>query len=332
MWHTDMMETLQGRFENLTLLEEPQAAFYCWLAMHPAKEAAHIKPGDHCLVVDIGGGTTDFSLIQAIEQEGELGFLRQAVGDHLLLGGDNMDLALAKSVEAKLPASGRLDAAQYGMLTQACRQAKESLLRPNPPATFAVTVMGRGRQVIGGSLTANLTLDDVRRAIVDGFFPCVPPDAEPERGGRVGLHEMGLPYVSDPAITRHLASFLKRHAPHADGISSAEWRPAAILFNGGVFQPALLQTRVVDVLRRWFDTPESRWRPLVLTNPSLDLAVAWGIPCFRLAQAQRWAAHRRHGRSCHVVQVDADKNLMTVSRGTPTSGRGTRDHARSTRT
>jgi hypothetical protein len=296
--------------ENLTLLEEPQAAFYCWLAMHPAKEAAHIKPGDHCLVVDIGGGTTDFSLIQAIEQEGDLGFLRQAVGDHLLLGGDNMDLALAKSVEAKLPASGRLDAAQYGMLTQACRQAKESLLRPNPPATFAVTVMGRGRQVIGGSLTANLTPDDVRRAIVDGFFPLVPRDAEPERGGRVGLHEMGLPYVSDPAITRHLASFLKRHAPHADDSSSVEWRPAAVLFNGGVFQPALLQIRVVHVLRQWFDTPERPWQPLVLTNPSLDLAVAWGAAHFA------WLKHsggRRIGggiaRSYYVgVQVDADKN------------------------
>src|SRR5437870_1416264 len=114
--------------ERITLLEEPQAAFYCWLASHSADEIAALKPGARCLVIDVGGGTSDFSLIQAVEQQGELGFVRQAVGDHLLLGGDNMDLALAKFVEAKLPQAGRLDAAQYGMLTQACRQAKESLL------------------------------------------------------------------------------------------------------------------------------------------------------------------------------------------------------------
>src|SRR5947209_13115777 len=137
--------------ENLTLLEEPQAAFYCWLAVHSAKEAGSLKPGSLCLVVDIGGGTSDFSLIQAIEQQGELGFVRQAVGDHLLLGGDNMDLALAKAVEGKLPAAGRFDAAQYGALTQACRQAKETLLAPEPPASFSVTVMGRGRGVLSGA-------------------------------------------------------------------------------------------------------------------------------------------------------------------------------------
>ncbi len=168
--------------EDVTLLEEPQAAFYCWLATHSPQEAARLKPGDRCVVVDVGGGTSDFSLIQAVEQEGELGFVRQAVGDHLLLGGDNMDLALAKFVESKLPAAGRLDAAQYGMLTQACRAAKEALLGSDPPASFPVTVMGRGRQVIGGSLNTSLTPEAVRTAIVDGFFPMVPLDSEPARG------------------------------------------------------------------------------------------------------------------------------------------------------
>src|SRR5205807_5761291 len=134
--------------ENLTLLEEPQAAFYCWLAMHPPAEASALKPGYRCLVVDVGGGTSDFSLIQAVEQQGELGFVRQAVGEHLLLGGDNMDLALAKYVESKLPGAGRLDATQYGLLTQACRFAKETLLGPHPPASQPVTVVGRGRSVI----------------------------------------------------------------------------------------------------------------------------------------------------------------------------------------
>src|SRR5437762_62069 len=168
--------------ENLTLLEEPQAAFYCWLATHPPKEAAQLKPGYRCLVVDVGGGTSDFSLIQAVEQQGELGFVRLAVGDHLLLGGDNMDLALAKFVEAKLPQAGRLDAAQYGMLTQACRQAKESLLGPDAPASYTVTVMGRGRQVVGGAQHTAITPEDVRRILFDGFFPVVPQDAEPARG------------------------------------------------------------------------------------------------------------------------------------------------------
>jgi molecular chaperone DnaK (HSP70) len=254
--------------ENLTLLEEPQAAFYCWLASHSAQEVSHLKPGSRCLVVDVGGGTSDFSLIEAVEQQGELGFVRLAVGDHLLLGGDNMDLALAKYVERRLPGAGRLDAAQYGMLTQACRLAKETLLAPGGPTFFTVTVMGRGRQVIGGAQHTNLTAEEVKSTIWEGFFPAVPLQSEPTRGARTGLHEMGLPYVSDPAITRHLAAFLNRHTP--TGASAA---PQAILFNGGVFQPPALRDQLVEVMRNWFG-PE--WRPLILTNPSLDLAVAWG--------------------------------------------------------
>src|SRR5438132_13702323 len=173
--------------QNLILLEEPQAAFYCWLAMHPATEAARLKPGARCLVVDVGGGTSDFSLIRAIEQQGELGFVREAVGDHLLLGGDNMDLALAKFVETRLPGAGRLDAAQYGMLTQACRTAKEILLGPEPPPTYTVTVMGRGRQVVGGAQHTALSTAEVRQILFDGFLPFVLRDAEPLRGPRTGL-------------------------------------------------------------------------------------------------------------------------------------------------
>jgi hypothetical protein len=264
-------------FENLTLLEEPQAAFYCWLGTHSATEAALLKPGSHCLVVDVGGGTSDFSLIQAIEQQGELAFVRQAVGDHLLLGGDNMDLALAKFAETKLPGAGRLDAVQYAMLTQACRQAKEALLGEKPPASHSVTVVGRGRQVIGGTLHTTLTPDEVRKVLFDGFFAAVPRDAEPLQGARAGLHEMGLPYVSDPAITRQLAAFLRRH--HL-GDTAEHAPPSALLFNGGVFQPASLRQRLLDVMKPWFSTPEHPWEPIVLTNPSLDLAVAWGAAYF----------------------------------------------------
>jgi molecular chaperone DnaK (HSP70) len=255
--------------EHLTLLEEPQAAFYCWLATAPPGEAGSLRPGSQCVVVDVGGGTSDFSLIQAVEQQGELAFVRQAVGDHLLLGGDNMDLALAKFVETQLPGAGRLDVAGYGVLTQACRMAKEALLAPAAPASHTVTVVGRGRAVVGGTLHTQLTSADVRRLIFDGFFPQAPRDSEPLRGSRTGLHEMGLPYVNDPAITRHLAAFLNKHTP-------ANSAPEAILFNGGVFQPAALRQRLVDVMRQWYDGGPGPWQPLVLTTPSLDLAVAWG--------------------------------------------------------
>jgi hypothetical protein len=294
--------------EDLTLLEEPQAAFYCWLSTHSHKEAAQLKPGAYCLVVDVGGGTSDFSLIQAVEQQGELAFVRRAVGDHLLLGGDNMDLALAKFVETRLPAAGRLDAAQYGMLTQACRQAKEILLAPNPPPSYTVTVMGRGRAVIGGALHTALTGEDVRRVIFDGFFPQAPRDAEPQRGARVGLHEMGLPYVSDPAVTRHLAAFLKRH------LQAGARAPDAILFNGGVFQPVPLRERLLDVMRHWYAAPEKAWQPLVLTNPSLDLAVAIG------AAHYGWLKHtggRRIGGGIarsYYIGVEADEGRLIDSR------------------
>ncbi len=263
----------QAGLQNVLLLEEPQAAFYCWLGTFPPGENNILQPGSRALVVDIGGGTSDFSLIRAVEEQGELAFVREAVGDHLLLGGDNMDLALAKIVEGNLKGASRLDAAQYGMLTQACRDAKEKLLEKNPPASYTVTVMGRGRQVIGGSLHATLTPADIRQAIFDGFFPLVSADAEPARGARSGLHEMGLPYVNDPGITRHLAAFLRRHASTTPGTDEA---PAAILFNGGVFQPEVLRHRLVTAMRPWFDQVERRWDPALLTTPSLDLAVAWG--------------------------------------------------------
>src|SRR5579883_1783964 len=263
--------------KNVSLLEEPQAAFYAWLGTHSPDEAVAVKPGMRCLVVDVGGGTSDFSLIRAGEGHGELAFLRDAVGEHLLLGGDNMDLALAKAVEAKLPA-GRLDAAQFGGLIQACRQAKEVLLSPTPPESYPVTVVGRGRSVVGGTLSVPLTAADVRATLFDGFFPAVPFDAEPARPARAGLQEMGLPYVADPAVTKHLAAFVRQHLAAGGGGGSGV--VDAILFNGGVFQPQVLRDRVTGVMRPWFERPGRPWDPLVLTSPSLDLAVAWGAAYF----------------------------------------------------
>jgi molecular chaperone DnaK (HSP70) len=264
-----MQAAQQAGLKNVTLLEEPQAAFYCWLGLSKIDEVGRMRPGMRCVVVDVGGGTSDFSLIRAAEDKGELTFIRESVGDHLLLGGDNMDLALARFAETKLPQAGKLDAAQFGMLVQACRGAKEQLLTPNGPTSVSVTVQGRGRSVIGGALHTAITPDDVRRAIFDGFFPPVERDAEPLKTGRTGLQEMGLPYVNDPAVTKHLAAFLKRQLPPGEA-------PDAILFNGGVFQPQLLRDRLIDVMRPWYDQPGKPWQPLVLANPSLDLAVAWG--------------------------------------------------------
>ncbi len=262
----------QAGLQQVTLLEEPQAAFYAWLGTHTPAEAARLRVGMRCLVVDVGGGTTDFSLIRVTESHGEAAFVRDAVGDHLLLGGDNMDLALARWVEQRLTGL-RLDPAQFAGLVQACRAAKEALLGETPPRDYAVTVMGRGRAVVGGSASLHLTPQDVQQILFEGFFPAVPYDAVPATQERLGLQEMGLPYVADPAITRHLAAFLRQHLP-------VDTPPEAILFNGGVFQAACLRQRLLEVMGQWFTRPNHRWEPLVLTSPSLDLAVAWGAAYF----------------------------------------------------
>src|SRR5262245_36975392 len=182
---------------QVTLIEEPQAAFYAWMhtedSANPGRQPGlDLRPGMRCVVVDVGGGTCDFSLIAALEEKGELNFVREAVGDHLLLGGDNMDLAVARLVESKL-GNAKLDPAQFGQLIQACRQAKEALLGPEPPASYPVTIVGRGRAVVGGALTATLTADEIRTILFDGFFPHVPANAQPARRARSGPHEMGLP-------------------------------------------------------------------------------------------------------------------------------------------
>lgn len=268
--------------EKLTLLEEPQAAFYCWIVSHREGWQKEVRGGELILVCDIGGGTTDFSLITVVETPTGPGFRRVAVGDHLMLGGDNIDLALAHAVEAKL-GGARLDAEQWSALRFACRNAKEKLLDDHAPADrWPVTIAGRGSRLIGGSLQSELTRDEVLPIVLDGFFPKVRPDAEPQRSSKLGLQEFGLPFVADPAIPRHLAAFLRKHkASPIDGdgmpAESRPARPDAILFNGGAMTPALLRERVVDVVASWFpDESDGAYRPRVLTNESLDLAVASG--------------------------------------------------------
>ena len=268
-------------FEHLTLLEEPQAAFYCWIVTHQEGWQKQVRGGELILVCDIGGGTTDFSLITVIETPTGPGFRRVAVGDHLMLGGDNMDLALAHRVETKL-GGVRLDGEQWNALRLACRTAKEKLWGENSPARWPVTIAGRGSKLIGGSIQSELTREDIRDVVLEGFFPPTHREDLPNRAAKAGLQEFGLPFVADPAIPKHLSSFLRRHRAEAVGEGGHEAddrpaRPAAVLFNGGALTPDFVRQRIVDIIASWFpEEPDGPYAPRVLTNVSLDLAVAMG--------------------------------------------------------
>ncbi|MEP6918368.1 MAG: Hsp70 family protein, partial [Acidobacteriota bacterium] len=203
-------------FEQLTLLEEPLAALYAWIAANRRDLSATLADGALVLVCDVGGGTTDFSLIRTSVEAGELTFERIAIGEHLLLGGDNLDLALAALVEEKLGGgTAKLSITQRQTLRRKCSAAKERLLSDAELESVRITLLGAGRGIVGGGATAELTRSDVIRALEDGFLPLTAADDLPARNRRVGLRELGLPYESDPAITRHLSGFLTRAARQA---------------------------------------------------------------------------------------------------------------------
>jgi molecular chaperone DnaK (HSP70) len=282
----------RAELKSVTLLEEPQAAFYCWIVSHQDRWQKEVRAGELILVCDIGGGTTDFSLITVVETTTGPGFRRVAVGDHLMLGGDNIDLALAHHVEKKL-GGARLDSDQWSALRSACRTAKEKLLGEDQPGLerWPVTIAGRGSKLIGGSLQAELSRKEVEAIAVDGFFPLTERNDAPDRGARSGMQEFGLPFVADPAVPKHLSQFLRRHraeaAPAAQSVSAAPEagaavadrpaRPDAILFNGGALTPEIVRRRIVEVITAWFaDDSGPAYAPRVLTNISLDLAVAQG--------------------------------------------------------
>jgi molecular chaperone DnaK (HSP70) len=263
----------EAGYRHAVLLEEPQAAFYAWLERH-ADWRERIGPGAQVLVVDVGGGTTDLTLIAVTDRKGELALERVAVGEHLLLGGDNMDLALAHTVAAELAAQGKkLDAMQMHGLWQQCRRAKERLLSAPEAAEEPVTILGRGTGLIGGTLRAKLRRAEVERLLVDGFFPMAGRDDMPQREHRSGLVEAGLPYEQDAAITRHLAQFLRRH----------DVTPTHVLFNGGVFQAAQLRSRVAEVLDAWL-AAAGRPPVEVLTGEDLMHAVARGAAYYGRAR------------------------------------------------
>ena len=268
-------------FEQVTLLEEPQAALYAWIEQSGEAWRTHLREGDRVLVIDIGGGTTDFSLIDAVALDGSLGLQRVAVGDHILLGGDNMDLALAHVVGQELSVQGKeLDRFQRGALAHACRSGKEKLLSDAALEQVAVVLPSRGSQLLGGTIRGELRQEQVQAYLLDGFFPRVAANEQPKARARAGLTQVGLPYASDPAITRHLAAFLARHA---FGNGDAARPPTAILFNGGVLKADVLRQRVLDTLNGWLE--ERGAAPArVLPGEDLDLAVARGAAYYGLVR------------------------------------------------
>lgn len=269
--------------EHAVLLEEPQAAVYSWIENSEGDWRNHVEVGDVVLVVDVGGGTTDLSLIAVTEQDGNLSLTRVAVGDHILLGGDNMDLALAYTVKAKMEQQGtRLQPWQIQALTHGCREAKEKIFNDTDIETVPLVIPNRGSSLIGGSLRTELTRDEVNKVLVEGFFPHVAVSERPVNNPRSGLRSAGLPYAQDAGITRHLAAFLSKQLSATEdinGINTADnasfLHPTAVLLNGGVLKAGVLAERLMTVLNSWLETEQAA-KARLLTGADLDLAVAKG--------------------------------------------------------
>src|SRR5271165_68366 len=250
----------EAGIEKLTLLEEPAAAFYSWIANDLSRSQKSLFDGQTVLVCDVGGGTSDFTLIRVTREGDRVDFTRTAVGKHLLLGGDNLDLTLAWLVESKLGKT--LSIRQRSGLRRQCASAKERLLSDANLKSVEITVLGAGSSLVGGTLKTEITRDEVLELALDGFLPGCELTDKPKDEDKSLYRELGLPLVSDPAVTRHLAAFLA---------SAGDARPDAILFNGGFFIPEILRQRVADVMEHWYGK-----RPVIFENRDLDLAVAVG--------------------------------------------------------
>ena len=305
--------------ERLVLLEEPQAALYHWILAAGGEWRRQVRLGDIILVIDLGGGTADFSLIAVTERDGTLELVRVAVGDHILLGGDNMDLALAHTVRAKLAQQGiNLDPWQLQGLTHACRGAKETLLGDATVAAVPVVVPSRGSRLIGGTLRTELTREEVMATLVDGFFPVVDAAARPASRARAALTKLGLPYAQDAAMTRHLAAFLGRqvHATRdlagfagSDVAHASFLHPTAVLFNGGVFKAPPLLARTLEVLNGWL-AAEGAPPVRLLEGADLDLAVARGAAYY--GYVRRGRGVRIRGGTAKAYYVGVESNMPAV--------------------
>lgn len=300
--------------QNVILLEEPQAALYSWIHASDGGWRKQVKPGDVILVVDIGGGTTDLSLIAVTERDGALELNRVAVGDHILLGGDNMDLALAHVVRSKLAAEGsQLDLWQLQALTHSCRTAKETLLTDPSVEQLPVAIPGRGSRLIGGTLSSELTREDVMQTLVNGFLPTVGSDARPAARPRGALTKVGLPFAQDPGITRHLAAFLGRQLTSTDALAgfgaapptgASFLHPTAVLFNGGVFKAHLLVERLCEILNGWLEAEDAAPARL-LEGADLDLAVARGAAYYGFVRRGRGVRIRGGTARAYYVGVES---------------------------
>jgi molecular chaperone DnaK (HSP70) len=307
--------------EQITLLEEPQAAFYAWIESSGDEWRDRVEVGDVVLVCDVGGGTTDLTLIAVSEEAGNLVLTRAAVGDHILLGGDNMDLTLAHAVAQTLAAKGtKLDASQMLTLWHACRSAKEKLFSDDSLTSAAVTLPGRGSRVLAGTIKSELTRAEIERVLIDGFFPDCPPDAVPKQQRAIGLQELGLPYASDPAVTKHLAHFLHRQgevlaerAPPKRGKKKAA-QPSAVLFNGGVFKAEPLRERVATILNQW-SKATGGGAVKVLGGTDLDLAVARGAAYYGLVRRGRGV--RIRGGTARSYYIGVETALPAVPGSPP---------------
>ena len=306
-------------YASLTLLEEPQAALYNWIQGSAGQWRKDVKPGDIILVIDLGGGTSDFSLIAVLEREGNLELHRVAVGDHILLGGDNMDLTLAHVVARKLAAEGKaLDPWQMRALTYACRSAKENLLSSASMAAQPIVVPSRGSKLIRGAIRTELTQDEVRSTILEGFFPQVEADARPANRTRGGLTQLGLPYAQDAGVTRHLAALLGRQAgatAELEGFAGkinadAQFlHPTAVLFNGGVFKSELLTGRTLDTLNGWLATEQAA-PARALSGADMDLAVARGAAYY--GYVRRGQGVRIRGGTARAYYVAVESAMPAI--------------------
>jgi len=304
-------------YHGITLLEEPQAALYSWIAGSAGDWRKQVQVGDVILVVDVGGGTSDFSLIAVTEDAGNLQLNRVAVGEHILLGGDNMDLALAHGVARGLAAEGKqLDPWQMRALTYACRLAKEQLLSDPGLQSVPLVVPSRGSKLIGGSIRTELQRELLSTILLEGFFPAVESSARPIARPRAGLTQIGLPYAQDAAVTRHLAALLGRQVgatAQLPGFAQPEGatflHPTAVLFNGGVFKSELLTDRVLSTLNTWLaadGAPPAR----LLHGADMDHAVARGAAYY--GQVRQGRGIRIRGGTAQAYYVGIESSMPAV--------------------
>lgn len=298
----------EAGIENLTLLEEPAAAFYAWIAGHLSRSNKDLKDGQTVLVCDVGGGTSDFTLVRVNRTGDRVEFTRTNVGRHLLLGGDNLDLTICWLAESKLGKS--LSLRQRSGLRRQCSAAKEVLLSPNAPESVDVTVVGAGSSLISGTLKATITRDEILELALGGFLPPCELGEKPQQDKQSVFRELGLPYVSDPAITRHLAEFLSATPAAQSGVD-------AVLFNGGFFIPPVFRQRVSDVLEHWFGRA-----PMLFENQDLDLAVAIGAAYYSYVRASgsgvlvRGGLPRAYFLGIHDETATSIRTVCLVPRGT----------------